>query len=304
MTPKYVIKYKYEDKAFQLSDGTLIPGVVMDWVEGDTLINFVKKNYKNRIVMLRLAKDFYDMVTYLNHNGMSHGDLSGDNIMVTPSRNLVLIDYDSFYIKGQPINIQQPTPGLPAYQHPGRPDNRFLNTYIDFFSQQVIYLSLIAIAEKPSIFNVNIDKGLVFQDADLASRQALEQSPAYKAIASIPNQEVKARLKDLREDIAKPFDKVRSLTAIYEWEAELERRRKEGRPKPMTDIQVPPQKGEEPVREVKTLAPFCGICGYQFPTSRDHAYYCPMCGNKRRTLEQNQLPPWMSEQSPYQGGKK
>jgi serine/threonine protein kinase len=254
--------------------------------------------------MRALAKAFREMIDYLNRHGMAHGDLSGDNIMVTPQRQLVLIDYDSFSVKGQPANIQQPTAGIKAFQHPQRGANRYLNTYMDFFSQQVIYLSLLAIAEKPDLFDVDTDKGLLFQDADLRNEAALIQSTAYKGISTIANTEVKARLADLRKDIAVQFDKVRSLTAIYEWEAELERRRKEGRSKPKTDIQVPPRKDKEPVREVKTLAPFCGICGYQFPTSGDNANYCPMCGTQRRTLEQNQLPPWRTDNSPYQGGTK
>lgn len=300
----YVIRYEYVEQALRLLNGKVIPGVVMDWIEGDTLINDVKKNYRNATRMRALAKAFREMIDYLNRNGMAHGDLSGDNIMVTPQRQLVLIDYDSFYVKGQPANIQQPTAGIKAFQHPQRGTNRYLNTYMDFFSQQVIYLSLLAIAEKPDLFDVDTDKGLLFQDADLRNEAALIQSTAYKGISTIGNTEVKARLADLRKDIAVPFDKVRSLTAIYDWEAELERRRKEGRSKPKTDIQVPPRKDKEPVREVKTLAPFCGICGYQFPTSGDNANYCPMCGTQRRTLEQNQLPPWRTDNSPYQGGTK
>ncbi len=302
----YVVKYEYVEKAFRLNDGTVIPGVVMDWIEGDTLIKYVKKNYKNSSVMRQLAKDFREMVDYLNRNGMAHGDLSGDNIIVTPQRRLYLIDYDSFYVKGQPDNIPQPTSGIVAFQHPARRSNRYLNTYMDYFSQQVIYLSLIAIAEKPSLFKEDSDKGLVFQDADLLSEEALKSSRAFIYMATIKNKEVQDRLKDLKEDIGKPFDKVRSLTAIYDWEKELARREEErrNREKPRVDEIIYPKKDEKPRREVKTLASYCGICGYQFPIATNQAYYCPMCGTQRRTLEQNQLPPWMSDQSPYQGGKK
>ena len=80
--------------------------------------------------------------------------------------------------------------------------------------------TMIAIAEKPSLFNSDSDKELIFQNSDLSSQTALVNSAAYKAIASIPNQEVKDRLEDLRKDIALPLDKVRSLTAIYDREKE------------------------------------------------------------------------------------
>ena len=278
--PDFVIKYEYVERAFRLKDGTVLPGVVMDWIEGDRLINYVRKNYRNSSSMRRLAKSFRDMVDYLNRNNMAHGDLSGDNIMVTPQGNLVLIDYDSFYVKGQPTNIQQPTGGVAAFQHPGRGNNRYLNTYMDFFSQQVIYLSLLAIAEKPVLFNPDSDKALVFQDIDLASEQALVKSAAYLGISAIQNTELKNRLEDLRKDIALPFDQVRSLTAIYD---EQDRRRKEERPMPLTDVKVYPAK-EEVKRTVTSFAPFCGYCGYRFPIARDNAYYCPMCGTKRAII--------------------
>lgn len=280
----YVVKYEYVEKAFRLNNGTIIPGVVMDWIEGDTLIKFVKKNFRNASVMKQLAKDFREMVDYLNRNGMAHGDLSGDNIIVTPQRRLYLIDYDSFYVKGQPDNIPQPTSGIVAYQHPARRSNRFLNTYMDYFSQQVIYLSLIAIAERPSLFKVDSDKGLVFQDMDLLSEEALQGSSAYINMATIRNQEVQDRLKDLKEDIKKPFDKVRSLTAIYEWENEKKRREEEVRNREKPQDRVVPKESKDVKRTVTSFAPFCGYCGFKFPILRDLDYYCPMCGAKRAII--------------------
>lgn len=278
----YVIKYEYVEQAFRLNNGTVIPAVVMDWIEGDTLINYVRKNYRKGDVMRRLAKSFRDMVDYLNRNSMAHGDLSGDNIMVTPQGRLLLIDYDSFYVKGQPTDIPQPTAGVQAFQHPGRSANRYLNTYMDYFSQQVIYLSLLAIAERPAIFNEDTDKGLVFQDADLRNRAALEKSRAFVNMATIRNQEVQNRLKDLKEDIAKPLDKVRSLTFLYNEEVRTTEPVRQ--PTRVDEVVYKPKEKKEPVRTVVTLAPFCGKCGYQYPDVRDHYYYCPMCSTKREKL--------------------
>ena len=284
--PHYVVKYKYVEQALRLLNGKVIPGVVMDWIEGDTLIEYVRKNYRKANVMRSLAKTFYNMVDYLNHNNMAHGDLSGENIIVTSMGNMVLIDYDSFFVKGQPTNIEQPTKGVPAYQHPAREANQFLNTYMDFFSQQIIYLSLIAIAEKPSLFNSDSDKELIFQNSDLSSQTALVNSAAYKAIASIPNQEVKDRLEDLRKDIALPLDKVRSLTAIYDRDKEKRRREEEVRNRPKPQDRVVPKENKEVKRTVSSFASFCGYCGYRFPIERDNAYYCPICGSKRAIIHQ------------------
>ena len=157
---------------------------------------------------------------------------------------------------------------------------------MDFFSQQIIYLSLIAIAEKPSLFNSDSDKELIFQNSDLSSQTALVNSAAYKAIASIPNQEVKDRLEDLRKDIALPLDKVRSLTAIYDWEKEKRRRDEEVRNRPKPQDRVVPKENKEVKRRVSSFASFCGYCGYRFPIERDNAYYCPICGSKRAIIHQ------------------
>ena len=63
---------------------------------------------------------------------------------------LYLVDYDSFYcsdLKGE----QDIVKGLVDYQHPSRQENKYVSEKLDYFSELIIYLSILAIAESPSL---------------------------------------------------------------------------------------------------------------------------------------------------------
>lgn len=250
---EYVIPYKYVDRALRLSDGTEIPGVVMEWIEGDTLMRYVKKNYKNKNAILQLADKFYKMAQYHNKYGMAHGDLSDENIIVKHNGDLFLIDYDSFYVWNWNKDIPQSTVGVDWYQHPDRMNGEsgYLNTTMDYFSQQVIYLSLLVIAESPSLFNDDTEKGLLFKGGDFSNLNSFKASPRYKKISAIHNPEIQSRLHELEKAMAEPLSAVRSIV----------------------DVNILPT----------AMAYYCGKCGYHFNNQIDA--FCPMCGTKREELK-------------------
>lgn len=255
-TVEYVIPYKYVDRALRLADGTEIPGVVMEWIEGDTLVGYVRKNYKEKAVIKKLAANFYKMAEYHKKYGMAHGDLSDENILVKPNGNLFLIDYDSFYQWKWDKKIQQPTVGVGWYQHPERMkgESSNLNEYMDHFSQQVIYLSLLAIAEAPSLFDAETEKGLLFKEKDFADLSSFKASPMYKKISAIRNPEVQGRLVELGNAIRGPLLKVRSIVDYVQ-----------------PAVTVWPEK-----------VPHCGLCGHEFENETDR--FCPMCGTERERI--------------------
>ena len=64
--------------------------------------------------------------------------------------DIFLIDYDSFYcveLQGEKDIIT----GLVDYQHPLRKTNNIIHEKIDYFSELIIYLSILAIAENPTL---------------------------------------------------------------------------------------------------------------------------------------------------------
>lgn len=253
----YIVRYKYEAQALKLNNGIIIPGVVMDWVEGDKLIDYVKKNYHNRGCMKSLAHNFFAMAMYMNNAGMSHGDLSGDNIIVSSSGQLVLVDYDSFYVPLLDVNVKQPTCGIRCYQHPERKIGMNIGPKDDYFSQKIIYLSLLTIAVNPNIFKVDVDKGLLFQDQDLTSAKAFSQSKMYNSIKVIEDKEVIFHLQELLTAITGPLSSV-SVLAEYK------------------DIYSQP-----PVKRVE----YCIKCGHKFPDQTD--IYCTQCGAIRLQYTSN-----------------
>lgn len=254
----YVINYTYENSALRLGDNTVIPGVVMDWVDGETLIDYVKQRRYNSSLIKNLADSFYAMVKYLSERGMAHGDLSGKNIIVKPSGELVMIDYDTFYISGQTERIKPSTGGVACYQHPERKQIKYISSDMDNYSQLVIYLSLLVIAKEPDLINQNADEGLLFQDEDMRSKESLVSSKMYQKVSGIRDDEIQMYLNELVTAISGPITQVRSIVDI-----------KNSSP-------------QEYVVEIK--APYCGKCGHGFGKNNSMDDYCPMCGTKRETL--------------------
>ena len=146
-----------------LVNGTWYPVVKMDWVKGDSLGLHIEKNLSNSSVLTSTADHFRAIVGELSLRGIAHGDLQHGNIMVRNGR-LTLIDYDGMYIpafRGQSSNEK----GMLNYQHPER-EAHFDET-IDRFSSIVIYASLLALADDPSLWSrYNTGENLIFSVDD------------------------------------------------------------------------------------------------------------------------------------------
>lgn len=207
-TSRYFVNFKYVDNALLIA-GALHPVVVMDWVDGQTLKNYVNEQKPSKAVFLDLAAKFLDMVKYLHSQNIAHGDLQHGNIMVRPDGSLVLIDYDSMYIDS--LNgFTDVVKGLPGYQHPARDMNRLLNPKLDYFSELVIYLSLHIFAEHPELWDEYVDtEDLLFSMNDFAD---LKQSKLYKEFVNSTNTTISLLMKRLEEALAK--DDINKLDPI------------------------------------------------------------------------------------------
>lgn len=211
----FLIGYEYFNEGLKLDNGEVIPAVVMDWIEGDTLNDYIKKYCFSSAIIKQLAIEFFSIISIMNLKGLAHGDLSSENIIVMPNKKMVLIDYDSFYIEGISENVSQTTKGTPGYQHPERKKMQFLSYNMDYFSQQVIYLSILAVAEKPSLASKEnmliADKKMFFEAKDFRNINSFIESDGYKAIASINNNEIKSRLEELKNAVNSRLENVKSI---------------------------------------------------------------------------------------------
>ncbi len=131
------------------ADGEEFPVLLMDWVEGTNLDQYIRQHLHDSYQLHLLAYQFSRLALWLMPQPFAHGDLKPDNIMVREDGTLVLIDYDGMFVpamKGQKAREM----GSPDFRHPARTEETF-NEHIDDFSLASILLSLRVIAEEPSL---------------------------------------------------------------------------------------------------------------------------------------------------------
>lgn len=164
----YFAGFKYVDDAV-LVNGMLHPIVLMDWVDGKTLKEYINFNITSTSKILDLAEKFKEMTAYFHKENIAHGDFQHGNILVKGDGSLVVIDYDSMFI--EPLNGMTDTiKGLPGYQHPARHNNQCVNSHLDYFSELVIYLSLLIYADIPKLWDDYYEtEDLLFSKDDFAN---------------------------------------------------------------------------------------------------------------------------------------
>ena len=150
----YITSVKYLDKEIFVDSSCEedeFPVLLMDWIDGETMENYIAENYQDNYAMAMLCYRFCKMSAWLRSQPFAHGDIKPDNIMVRPDGNLTLVDYDGMFVsamKGQ----KSPTIGTKDFSHPLRTVNDFDET-IDDFALTSIALSLKAISLKPSLLD-------------------------------------------------------------------------------------------------------------------------------------------------------
>ena len=150
----YITSVKYLDKEIFVDSSCEedeFPVLLMDWIDGETMENYIAENYQDNYAMAMLCYRFCKMAAWLRSQQFAHGDIKPDNIMVRPDGNLTLVDYDGMFVpamKGQ----KSPTIGTKDFSHPLRTVDDF-NETIDDFALASIALSLKAISLRPSLLD-------------------------------------------------------------------------------------------------------------------------------------------------------
>ena len=150
----YITSVKYLDKEIFVDSSCEedeFPVLLMDWIDGETMENYIAENYQDNYAMAMLCYRFCKMAAWLRSQPFAHGDIKPDNIMVRPDGNLTLVDYDGMFVpamKGQ----KSPTIGTKDFSHPLRTVDDFDET-IDDFALASIALSLKAISLNPYLLD-------------------------------------------------------------------------------------------------------------------------------------------------------
>lgn len=163
----YFADFIYDEKGI-LVNGNLLDTIRMEWLEGKLLKEYLKENLGNKNKLTKLANDFLEMCKTLRENKISHGDLQEGNILIDRDGNIKLVDYDSICIpeiEGQ----KELVTGLKGYQHPSRFKAGKASLKADYFSELVIYLSILALSENSNLWNkyqVKDTQYLLFTETD------------------------------------------------------------------------------------------------------------------------------------------
>jgi serine/threonine protein kinase len=198
----YFAEFIYDENGL-LVNGDFVDTIRMVWLDGLLLKDFLKLNLQNKQKLLDLAKSFLEMCSELHKNKISHGDLQHGNIIIDNNGKIKLIDYDSICvpdIEGE----EELVTGLKGYQHPTRLNSKnFASLKADYFSELIIYLSIIALANNPSLwneYNVETTEVLLFDEVDFTN---FIKSKIYNSLLDISSDEIKVLIGILTEYLNK-----------------------------------------------------------------------------------------------------
>ena len=214
----------------------LYPVVKMEFVDGHELFDWLQEQCdQQRTQAISSACDrWVELIEELSQAQIAHGDLQQSNVMVTPSGQLKLIDYDGMCVPSLvgKLNLEL---GLPPYQHPDRVGDTKLFLGMDHFSALFIFVAMRALAIQPKLWETYVkaksyDK-LLFQKSDF---EEPSQSGLYRELSQSSEPKLRKLVKELFEVRAAPmqsvppllhfvsdFESVRQLLSQQSWDDAL-----------------------------------------------------------------------------------
>jgi serine/threonine protein kinase len=197
-----------------LVGGNRFPILFMKWIEGPTLDLYISEMVKRPDVLLHLSEEWLRLLSALRASGIAHGDLQHGNIIVEHGQ-LRLVDHDGIFVPAMEGWTASEV-GHQHYQHPHRTAQQF-DSNLDNFSSLVIYLSLLSLAERPSLWQEHHDENLLFTKSDFADPTSSE---LFKKIRELGPEH--ARLADVLASAAtSSTDQVPSLLDLVQTRSKL-----------------------------------------------------------------------------------
>jgi len=193
----YFSEFVYVEGGLLVEDN-LLDTLRMKWIDGHKMASYISMHLNNSAILETLADNFLKMTDDLHNHSISHGDLQHQNIFVTNDGELKLIDYDSICVPNME-GMRDITRGTKGYQHPSRlSSGYFASTKIDYFSELVIYISILAVSENPILW----DKYNVMQSE-------------YKLLFT-PEDFLHFEETEIRRDLLNLSDRIKKLVEILD----------------------------------------------------------------------------------------
>jgi len=162
--------------------------VSMPWIEGQPLSSYVAEccRQRDQEALQQLTRRFDELAYWLLGQPFAHGDLKPDNILVSASGRLTLIDYDGFFI---PVldGLKASETGTLPYCHPRRTPTHY-DRHLDDFSLLILSLELHALSLVPDLYSE--------ADSLLLPIQTIGQpfhSPLWEQLRGLQSNEISAR---------------------------------------------------------------------------------------------------------------
>ena len=210
----YFVGFEYVERGI-LIKGEWYPIVKMDWVDGDRLDKFVDlvgSGIGGPDTLRQLAAQWRGgPVASLRGLRIAHNDLQHGNVMVQTDGNIRLVDYDGMYLRefhGQ----RSPELGHKNYQHPQRSSEHY-DENIDNFPSLVIYLSLLAIAADPGLWEFHDEDNLIFTRNDYADPA---NSELFARLKRSPDEGVVKLAERLEEYCGLSLEEVPDLETVLQ----------------------------------------------------------------------------------------
>jgi hypothetical protein len=199
--------------------GEPLPILKLPWVEGRTLDDWIGRRLAQgrRRALEVLAGNWRAAMRDLRAVEIAWGDPHHRNVMIEPSGAMRFLDYDSMYVPalaGAPNSeIGHQNFQHPGYHFPATP--RPFDLAMDHFPALVVYVSLLAIADRPDLWRKyhNEDNLIFVGDRDFVSPQS---SPVFRDILETHDPTLRALARALAHHASAPPSQVPPLEQVIE----------------------------------------------------------------------------------------
>ena len=207
--PPAFVEFEYLEQGILVA-GDWYPIVKMEWVNGDPMNKFVQNNLDTPNNLQIAAARWRGLVSALGSLNIAHNDLQHGNVMVQQDRSLRLVDYDAIFLP-QYLGQTSPENGHQHFQHPLKTSQNY-NESVDNFPALVIYVSLLALAADPGLWDrFYNDDNLLFRKVDYADPA---NSHCFQALKNSQDETVRYLTSFLEQCCASQVEAVPNLEDI------------------------------------------------------------------------------------------
>jgi len=119
------------------------PYLVMDWIEGESLDQWLEDHQPSPERCLELFADICDTVAAAHRELIVHGDIKPSNIVITPDERVCLLDFGVARLLDQREGIDLPMALTPGFAAPEQLEGKPISTAADIYSLGALLHSIV-----------------------------------------------------------------------------------------------------------------------------------------------------------------